>query len=203
MTKVTAIVSPSARPRPSMTPPMTPTRVYGSTMLRTTSQVVQPRPYADSFSTGGTTSNTSRITDAMNGMTMIGEERRKHEQPPHAVDDRRDRRQQLDSGAERTPQHGGAHLGEEQRDAEAHRNADDQCDRGRDQRAVDRRERAELECYRIPDVGDEECEPELLKRGRRRVGERDHDAGEQHEHQDGEEPRRVLEQRVLPARGRR
>ena len=40
-------------------------------MLRTTSQVVQPMPYADSFSTGGTTSNTSRITDAMNGITMI------------------------------------------------------------------------------------------------------------------------------------
>ena len=28
-------------------------------------------PYADSFSTGGTISNTSRITEAMNGMTMI------------------------------------------------------------------------------------------------------------------------------------
>ena len=28
-------------------------------------------PYADSFSTGGTISKTSRITEAMNGMTMI------------------------------------------------------------------------------------------------------------------------------------
>ena len=70
MTNVTAIVSPSARPSPSMMPPMTPIRVYGSTTLRTTSHVVQPRPYADSFSTGGTISNTSRITDAMNGITM-------------------------------------------------------------------------------------------------------------------------------------
>jgi hypothetical protein len=31
ITKVTAMVSPSARPRPSMTPPITPTRVNGST----------------------------------------------------------------------------------------------------------------------------------------------------------------------------
>ena len=28
-------------------------------------------PYADSLSTGGTISNTSRITDAMKGITMI------------------------------------------------------------------------------------------------------------------------------------
>src|SRR5512144_2648395 len=70
MTKVTAIVSPSARPRPSMTPPTTPTFVYGSTTFQTTSHVVAPSPYADSLSTGGTTSNTSRITDEMNGITM-------------------------------------------------------------------------------------------------------------------------------------
>ena len=44
MTKVTAIVSPRARPRPSMMPPMTPTRVNGRTTLLTTSQVVQPMP---------------------------------------------------------------------------------------------------------------------------------------------------------------
>src|SRR5581483_6186279 len=71
MTKVTAMVSPSARPRPSMTPPTTPTLVYGSTTFHTTSHVVDPSAYADSFSTEGTTSNTSRITEAMNGITMI------------------------------------------------------------------------------------------------------------------------------------
>ena len=70
MTKVTAIVSPSARPSPSMMPPITPILVYGRTMFQTTSQVVAPMPYADSLSTGGTISNTSRITEAMNGMTM-------------------------------------------------------------------------------------------------------------------------------------
>ncbi len=44
MTKVTAIVSPSARPSPSMMPPTTPTFVYGSTTFHTTSQVVEPSP---------------------------------------------------------------------------------------------------------------------------------------------------------------
>ena len=44
MTNVTAIVSPSARPRPSMMPPITPTLVYGSTTFQTTSHVVAPMP---------------------------------------------------------------------------------------------------------------------------------------------------------------
>ena len=71
ITKVTAMVSPKARPRPSMMPPTTPVLVYGSTTLNTTSQVVEPSAYADSFSMVGVTSNTSRITEAMNGMIMI------------------------------------------------------------------------------------------------------------------------------------
>ncbi len=33
--------------------------------------MVEPSPYADSFNIGGVTSNTSRITEAMNGITMI------------------------------------------------------------------------------------------------------------------------------------
>ena len=41
-TKVTAIVSPSARPRPRKMPPITADRVYGSTMFQTTSHVVEP-----------------------------------------------------------------------------------------------------------------------------------------------------------------
>src|SRR5690606_18164022 len=71
ITKVTAMVSPRARPRPSMMPPMTPDLVKGSTTRHMTSQVVLPRPYADSLSMGGTSSNTSRMTAAMNGMIMI------------------------------------------------------------------------------------------------------------------------------------
>ena len=44
ITKVTAMVSPSARPSPSMMPPITPEREWGITMWRTTSQVVPPTP---------------------------------------------------------------------------------------------------------------------------------------------------------------
>ena len=40
ITKVIAMVSPIARPRPSMMPPTTPALVYGNTTFDTTSQVV-------------------------------------------------------------------------------------------------------------------------------------------------------------------
>jgi len=45
MTKVTAMVSPSARPNPNMTPPTMPTRECGTTTFHMTSQVVAPSPY--------------------------------------------------------------------------------------------------------------------------------------------------------------
>src|SRR5450755_2272909 len=44
MTKVTAMVSPSARPNPSMIPPTIPTRECGTTTFQMTSQVVAPNP---------------------------------------------------------------------------------------------------------------------------------------------------------------
>src|SRR5688500_11757732 len=74
-TKVTAIVSPSARPRPKNTPPTTAERVYGSTTSHTTSQRVEPSAYDDSLSRPGTVRNTSRITEEMKGITMIASTR--------------------------------------------------------------------------------------------------------------------------------
>src|SRR5262249_55081280 len=71
ITKVTAMVSPSALPRPNMMPPTMPVREYGTTTFQITSQVVAPSPYADSFNTSGTVSKTSRVTAEMNGSTMI------------------------------------------------------------------------------------------------------------------------------------
>src|SRR5882757_5706643 len=44
MTNVTAMVSPSARPRPNMIPPTMPTRECGTTTFQMTSQVVAPSP---------------------------------------------------------------------------------------------------------------------------------------------------------------
>jgi hypothetical protein len=50
-----------------MMPPTTLARVYGKTMRRITSQVVQPTPKALSLNIGGTVRNTSRMVAAMNG----------------------------------------------------------------------------------------------------------------------------------------
>ena len=54
---------------------MTAERVYGSTTSQTTSQRVAPNAYADSLRRPGTVRNTSRITEAMNGMTMFASTR--------------------------------------------------------------------------------------------------------------------------------
>src|SRR5579863_3469096 len=59
------MVSPSARPRPRKMPPVTATRVCGRTTWRTTSQVVAPRPYADSLRNFGVVTNTSRMIALM------------------------------------------------------------------------------------------------------------------------------------------
>src|SRR5271165_232606 len=71
ITKVTAMVSPRARPKPSMIPPTIPTRECGTTTFHITSQVVAPSPYPDSLSMGGTVSKTSRMVAAMKGSTMM------------------------------------------------------------------------------------------------------------------------------------
>ena len=71
MTIVTAIVSPSARPNPRMTPPSSPARPYGTTAVHTASQRVAPRPSAASRWLGGTARSTSRDTAAIYGTIMI------------------------------------------------------------------------------------------------------------------------------------
>src|SRR6266550_6118943 len=71
ITIVTAIVSPSARPRPRMIAPMRPARPYGSTAERTVSQRVAPIASAASRCAVGTARSTSRDTAAMYGTIMI------------------------------------------------------------------------------------------------------------------------------------
>ncbi len=66
----TAMVSPSARPSPSIEPPMIPPRPNGSTTVRTMPHRVPPRASAASFSAGGVWAKTSRETEAMIGRTM-------------------------------------------------------------------------------------------------------------------------------------
>ena len=71
--------------------------------------------------------------------------------------------------------HAGRHLGQEQRDAEAHRHADHQRDREVTQRAVDRRQRAELVGDRIPASVEKNPKPNLSIAGMRRIAEREQD----------------------------
>ena len=71
ITIVTAIVSPIARPRPSMIAPMTPVRPYGRTARRIISQRVAPSASAASRCADGTAWNTSCATEVMYGTIMI------------------------------------------------------------------------------------------------------------------------------------
>ncbi|CAM5728210.1 hypothetical protein SALBM217S_07475 [Streptomyces griseoloalbus] len=70
-TVATAIVSPSARPRPSIEAEMMPERPNGSTARRMTSQRVAPRARAASSCICGTWRKTSRLTLVMIGRIMI------------------------------------------------------------------------------------------------------------------------------------
>jgi hypothetical protein len=71
ITIVTAIVSPSARPRPRIAAPTTPERAYGSTALTATSQRVAPRPNIASRWLFGTELSTSREIETIVGRIMI------------------------------------------------------------------------------------------------------------------------------------
>ena len=71
MSIATAMVSPSARPRPSIVAPMVPVRALGSTTSRIISQRVEPSAYAPKISASGVLSMTSRVTDVMIGRIMI------------------------------------------------------------------------------------------------------------------------------------
>ena len=71
MTKVTAIVSPSARPRPEHdAADHRDPRVGHARSSASPPRSCSPRRRRDSLNTGGTVSNTSRMVAAMNGMTM-------------------------------------------------------------------------------------------------------------------------------------
>src|SRR5207244_1843101 len=68
---VTAIVSPTARPKPRMMAPKSPARAYRSTASRVVSHRVAPRLSAASRWLSGTARKASRDTDEMVGMIMI------------------------------------------------------------------------------------------------------------------------------------
>ena len=75
--------------------------------------------------------------------------------------------EQLDGDADGAAQTLRADLGEKDGDAEADGNADQHGDEGREQRAVDGRQRAELLGDRIPALRGEEVEAESAPSGKR------------------------------------
>ena len=82
MTMVTAIVSPSARPRARITAPEMPARPYGKTTCQIVSHFVAPRASEPSRCICGTADSTSRETAAMKGSTMMARiNPRQHPQP--------------------------------------------------------------------------------------------------------------------------
>src|SRR5215469_1943896 len=90
-----------------------------------------------------------------------------------------------------------AKFSQEHGDAERKWYAHQHGDGGGDDRAVDRRQRAEIVLDRIPRVTDEEIPAELLEGGLRAGGEGDDDPAEQYQDAEGEEPRRRAECGVL------
>ena len=68
---VTAIVSPSARPSPSIEPPTMAERPNGRTAMRIISQRVAPSASAPSIWVRGVRANTSRVIALMIGRIMI------------------------------------------------------------------------------------------------------------------------------------
>jgi hypothetical protein len=71
ITSVTAIVSPIARPRPSIAAPAMPAREYGRIAVRIISQRVAPRASAASLWSAGTVAITSRVIAETIGRIMI------------------------------------------------------------------------------------------------------------------------------------
>ena len=71
ITSVTAIVSPIARPRPSIAAPVMPAREYGRTAMRIISQRVAPSASAASLCSTGTVAITSREIAETIGRIMI------------------------------------------------------------------------------------------------------------------------------------
>ena len=114
---------------------------------------------------------------------VLGHERHDDEEAPHAVDDRRHRRQQLDRGADRPAQPVRRHLGQVERNPEGQRHRHDQGDDGGDDGAEHRHPGAEDVLHRIPVGIDQEEEAEGAEARQPADEQRDDDGAEQHQHE--------------------
>ena len=115
------------------------------------------------------------------GDLELAHERHQHEDAPEAVDDRRNRGQQLGQEHQRPAQPLRRELRDEDGDAERDRRRDEQRQDRRIQRAPDERPRAELAGHRIPGLGLPELPAELPDRQPRLAVELDADRDHDHD----------------------
>ena len=118
---------------------------------------------------------------------MLAQQWHQHKDRPEAVDHAGNRRQQFGHEGQRPTQRTGAHLGEKDGQADGQRNRHEQRQKRRHQRAVDKRQRAEMPVDRVPVHGqfgigifegrEEKRKAELVPR---QLGTRHKLAGNQH-----------------------
>ena len=130
----------------------------------------------------------------------LGKDGPEDQQAPHAVDDGRHGRQQFHRDAQRPLQPAGGELGQEQRDAEAHRHGDQQRDQRTGQRAVDHHQAAEAFLHRVPLRRPQEGDAEFLDRRPGADHQRADDARQQGQRQPGRAMGQGGEERVAPGR---
>nr|GEU28454.1 hypothetical protein [Tanacetum cinerariifolium] len=130
---------------------------------------------------------------------VVAEQRRKHEQAPHAVDNRRHAGQQFHGRAQRAAQRGGADFSEEQGNAKADRERDQQRDAGRGQRAHDGNHGAVLVVDRVPLHAGDEAGTEFLERRPGADHQRNDDAEQHQQHGQREQHGGLVEDEILDA----
>src|SRR5262249_21346143 len=115
--------------------------------------------------------------DVAHGTAKRAHDGNEDEDPDQAVDDARNGDQQFDEEGRRVGDARRQQLGETHRGADAEGDGDGERDQRRDQRAVDERQRAEVELDRVPDARPEKAPAEGGARLRRLRPQLDADGG--------------------------
>ena len=127
------------------------------------------------------TGQIAQIVD-QEGLHIIAHQRHDDEKAPHAVNNRWHGSEQFNSRAERRTQPVRRKLGQEESASESEGDGDEQCDDGRDQRAIDRHKRPIIFLHRVPIGFKDEAKTEMPERRQATDEERDDNRAQQHQH---------------------
>ena len=128
---------------------------------------------------------------------MVCEQRRKHKQTKHAVDDGRHGRQQLHRRAERAAQPYGAGFCQKECNAKCQRHGNQQCYAGAGEGADDGDRRTEFFIDDVPLSAPDELDAKLVESWPRVNEQRDDDAQQRHQHQQRQALGQPMENDVL------